>query len=528
MFAHAIEMLEDGILFDVSGLERLIGKPDRVAEKILAELQKQNLTGSIAVAETSQTAILLARHDKGLISKAQSPDTFQKLPLNALDIEPDTLNVFRDLGMATIEDLLEVPRDELVGRYGRDFERVIDTIEQKAASFITPNIKDSSARWNFDLDNPVEDFEQLIFIVNHGLDNLFRQVAHFGHSTEHLDISFKLSRGPHSSPRVSSPRVGSPHASKGINGPSPHVSKDGTSNSPENYKPRTSPRLSKGDTHNIESSALAYARSCASDAATKTYEIKTSFPTLDKAFWLKLINLRISLDPPEAGILGISVVSHFTRPRPAQRGLYAVSRPEPESLLLTVGKLKKLVGKDNVGVPVLLNQHLVEPFTLDADAIPLGIEDIHKHDAADDDLYSRLRRNAARRSSASPSAAPLSSAATPPLRGIASEDFWGTSPARRASPQCEAAEPQEKPIIAFRWFRPAIRAEVLVRDGRLIFIKTRHFAAHVINYSGVWRSNAKWWDKPWRTQEWDIEVECHGVYRLSKGREDWFVVGEYD
>ena len=28
-FAHSIEVLEDGILFDVSGLERLMGKPDR-------------------------------------------------------------------------------------------------------------------------------------------------------------------------------------------------------------------------------------------------------------------------------------------------------------------------------------------------------------------------------------------------------------------------------------------------------------------------------------------------------------------
>jgi hypothetical protein len=502
-FAHAIEMLDDGVLFDVSGLERLIGKPDRVAEKILAELQKQNLTGSVAVAETSQTAILLARHDKGLTSKVQSPDTFQKLPLNDLDIEPDTLNVFRDLGMATVEDLLEVPRDELVGRYGRDFERVIDTIEQKAASFITPNIKESSVAWNFDLDTAVEDFEQLIFIVNHGLDSLFRQVAHFGHSTEHLDITFKLW----------SP-LQKPARSKGINGStSPHVSKGETSNPSGNLPV---------DTHNVEGSALTDVRAWASGATTKTYRIKTSFPTLDKAFWLKLINLRISLDAPEAGILGVSVVSHFTRPRPAQRGLYAVSRPEPESLLLTVGKLKKLVGKENVGVPVMLNQRLAEPFILDADAMP----DVNGSDHVSSSRLGRSICGEARLTDESS----IGPAAMPPLSrhggGIAADPFQ-TGAEKPSFSANRAAEPLNG-IIAFRWFRPPVRTEVLVRDGRLIFIKTRYFAAHVLNYSGVWRSNARWWDRPWRTQEWDIEVEGHGVYRLSKGREDWFVIGEYD
>ena len=38
----------------------------------------------------------------------------------------------------------------------------------------------------------------------------------------------------------------------------------------------------------------------------RNYEIKTSFPTLEKTFWLKLINLRVSLDPPEAAIFAVN------------------------------------------------------------------------------------------------------------------------------------------------------------------------------------------------------------------------------
>jgi protein ImuB len=394
-FSYSIEMLDDGILFDVSGLQRLIGKPDRIAQKILGELQKQNITGSIAVAEKVETAVLLARQNEGLSHTIHSPDSFTKLPLHDLQIEQDTLNVFSELGIRKVEDLLAIPKEDLVTRYGRGFIDVIETIEQKGASLLTPNVKDEQVSWSYDLDFPVEDFEQLIFILNHGLEKLFDQVSHGGFSTEQLDIVFKLKAKP-----------------------------------------------------------------------GKVYEIKTSFPTLERTFWLKLINLRVSLDPPEAGIISVSVVAHFTKPRPSQRGLYSVSRPEPESLLLTVNKLKKLVGEKNVGVPVIVNQRLAEAFDLDADAMPEG----------------RERREVQ----------------------------------------------QDKAIIAFSYFHPPIRAEVLVCEGRLIFVRTGVFSGHVKEYSGVWKSNSKWWDKAWRTQEWDVEIENGGVYRLCKAGKEWFLAGEYD
>jgi hypothetical protein len=74
---------------------------------------------------------------------------------------------------------------------------VLDIIEQKHASFLTPNIKESSVAWAYELDFAVDDFGQLIFIVNHGLDDLLGQIAHYGLSTEQLDIDFKLSDKTH-------------------------------------------------------------------------------------------------------------------------------------------------------------------------------------------------------------------------------------------------------------------------------------------------------------------------------------------
>jgi hypothetical protein len=244
-FSYSIETLEDGILFDVAGLERLIGDADQIAQNILEHLKTNEVPGNVAVAKTVDTAMLLARQKKGLNHTVASPAEFQKLPLRDLDIENDSLGIFNDLGIHSIEDLRQIPKDDLINRYGSEFYRVLDIIEQKHSSFLTPNIKESSVAWAYELDFAVDDFGQLIFIVNHGLDDLLGQIAHYGLSTEQLDIDFKLS-----------------------------------------------------------------------DRTYRSYEIKTSFPTLDKTFWLKLVNLRVSLDPPQAAISAVNVTAHFTKPRP--------------------------------------------------------------------------------------------------------------------------------------------------------------------------------------------------------------------
>ena len=191
-FSARIEMLDDGVLFDVAGLERLIGNPDQIAENILSHLKTNNVSGNVAVANTVDTAILLARQKKGLNHTIAWPAEFQKLPLRDLGIERDSIGIFNELGINNIEELRQIPVDDLINRYGRDFRKVIDVIEQNDKSFLTPNVKENNVGWNYELDFPVDDFEQLIFIVNHGLDNLLGQIDHYGLSTEQLDIAFKL------------------------------------------------------------------------------------------------------------------------------------------------------------------------------------------------------------------------------------------------------------------------------------------------------------------------------------------------
>jgi protein ImuB len=404
-FAYRVEMLEDGVLFDVSGLEKLVGNTKKVALSILKKLQEHDISGNVGVAASIDAALIIARENTGLNHIAVTDEKFRQLHLSNLDIDGDTLGVFESLGISRIEDLQEIPVDELIARYGHDFRDLLDVINQSAKRQLTPNVKEKHVSWSYELDTAVDDFGQLIFILNRALDELLADITDRAMSTEQVDIKFKLEQSDRRLP--------------------------------------------------------------AGEAQFKSYEIKTSFPTLDKNFWLKLINLRISVDPPQAEILSINVVAHFTKPRPSQTGLYAASKPQPESLLLTVGKIKKLVSDENVGVPVILQQRLERPFALDADKLPEG----------------------------------------------------------RESKETKLAPP----VIAFAYYDPPIPAQVFVRNRQLIYLRTPEFAGRVLAYSGVWRSNSAWWGaKSWRVHEWHVEVENAGIYRLQKKGEEWFVVGEFD
>ena len=393
-FSYRIEVLHGAVLFDVSGLHNRIGAPSQIAEAIWRELQAKGLKANAAVASNAETAVLYARSREGLT--VIDDGMHAELPLQKLDINRDTLNVFAALGLESTADLQKVPADELVGRYGPEFRKVVDLINQNGVHVLTPNLQEKHVSWDYRLDFPVDDAERLIFILGHGLGKVLEETAVFGFSCERMDITFGLD-----------------------------------------------------------------------DRTESEYSIKLSFPTMEKSFWLKLINLRIANDPPPAAIVSIRLVSHFVRPRAIQRGLYSATRPEPESLLLTVDKIRGLVGQENVGVPVLVDQRLPEAFRLDTEKLPAGRE-----------------------------------------------------------PK-EHGEP--RPVLALTHFHPLLAADITVVEGRLMHLRTRYFAGRVVEYGGTWKESSQWWDQNfWERMEWDVELENKRIYRIARSGKEWYVTGVYD
>ncbi|MEZ5344190.1 MAG: hypothetical protein R2681_01425 [Pyrinomonadaceae bacterium] len=392
-FSAKIEIIDGGVLFDISGLENLIGDQNKIAKRISTSLYKKNINANLGISADAETAILFAGNLQGVTT--DTGHEIKQMFIETLGLDADIQNVFSAMGIESIEQLKNIPENDLIARYGQDFRSVIDLIGQQGRRTLVPNIKAQYVEWKFELEHSVKELERLVFIISSGVSEVLSETVQHSLSTEHMTIEFTFE-----------------------------------------------------------------------SQQTKSYEVKISFPTIQKNFWRKIIDHRISQDLPQEHITAVKLICHFTKPRSAQFGLYSAAKPEPESLHLTVNKVKKLVGDGNVGVPVLLDQRLQKPFLLDSGLEPSGIESNERADI--------------------------------------------------------------KPQIIFNYFEPPIPAFVWVENRKLKYLKTKYFEGKVKEHGGIWRANSHWWAGFWSVEEWDVEVENHGVFRLSRKEREWFVTGEYD
>ena len=212
-------------------------------------------------------------------------------------------------------------------------------------------------------------------------------------------------------------------------------------------------------------------------------------PMRDHKIFLKLLVLEMEKQPPQSAVKAVAIACDPVKPRVIQNGLFVPLAPAPDKLELTLARLAKLVGDQNIGSPVLLDTNRPDAFSV-------------KRFVLDTNSDFRKRRKSASRSPASSS----------------------------------------HPCLGFRMFRPPLRAVVQVDRGLPSQIsawnKQRSVYGKVVNVAGPWRTTGDWWrDDRWARDEWDVAVNVgkHGleqqaIYRIYRelNTDIWFVEGAYD
>jgi protein ImuB len=141
---------------------------------------------------------------------------------------------------------------------------------------------------------------------------------------------------------------------------------------------------------------------------------------------------------------------------------------DPNRFGETLGRLAALAGAENVGVPEVLDTHRPDSF--------------------------RLRP---------PRFHELGAAAAP------ADDFSVGLPLRR--------------------WRPAIPAEVRVVRHEPVFIVSAKVRGAICAALGPYRASGMWWERErWITEEWDVQTEDGGLYRLARVGGEWRIEGSYD
>ncbi|QUS35569.1 Y-family DNA polymerase [Falsirhodobacter algicola] len=113
----------DGIVIDSTGADHLHGGEDALLEALTGRLALSGVTARAAVADTWGAAHALARFGGDLA----------QMPPEALRLPPATVAGLRDMGFATIGDLMAAPRAPLTRRFGPELIRRIDQMFGDAA-----------------------------------------------------------------------------------------------------------------------------------------------------------------------------------------------------------------------------------------------------------------------------------------------------------------------------------------------------------------------------------------------------------
>jgi protein ImuB len=215
-------------------------------------------------------------------------------------------------------------------------------------------------------------------------------------------------------------------------------------------------------------------------------------PMRNPKTFLRLLLMDIEAKPPQAAIVAVIIKADPVKPRELQTGLFIPLAPEPDKLELTLARLAKLVGAENVGSPEILNTHRPDAFRMNKFR-----------------LNYRSRKNA----------------------GNSSHTAFS------------ASRQVELPAMGFRVFRPPWSAKVQTLLERPARINARGISSsyvirgQVVCASGPWRTSGDWWRADvWAREEWDIAVTSAGseqtevlcrIYRDLQS-EEWFVQGVYD
>ena len=436
----------DTIVLDLSGLESLFGSENDIGARLVERSSACGLAVNVAIASNIDTALIAARGFDGIsvIPSGEESQYLGCLPVRALSPSDETSETLNRWGVATCADLTRLPVLDLSERLGQEGVRLHELARGALSRSLVIAEPVHSFEEEMELEDAVEELDPLSFLLGRLLDQLCARLAARSLGAAAIRVRCELQ-------------------------PSPEKAVDIRASV---FSEKERPGL--------------YER-----------EMQLPVPARDSKMLLKLLRLRLQLNPPGAPIQKIALAAEAARPRAAQGGFFVPAFPDPEKLEITIARIAHVVGEGNVGSPSLMDTYRPDSFQMRRFSTP-----------------QEAVETTSRRSSALPAGK------------------------QRAD---------SKALTSFRVFRPAVPAQLELRAGCPTRVAFQGLRGEVTAASGPWRTSGDWWrEDPWQQDEWDLEIQFHaspephdrsakaspksGIYRFyyDSLRRGWFVRGAYD
>jgi protein ImuB len=185
----------DGVRIEITGSARLWGGERALAADLMTRLDRRQITGQIAIADTLGAAWAMARFAEAgesihILPSGEARAALAPLPVAALRIDPEIAQGLRRVGLKRVGDLYAMPRDALARRFGETVVQRLDQAQGNLPEPLSPLGEVPSRRVRLSFAEPITEPTDLMLAVERLTADLVRRLAREGTGARRLDLGF--------------------------------------------------------------------------------------------------------------------------------------------------------------------------------------------------------------------------------------------------------------------------------------------------------------------------------------------------
>jgi protein ImuB len=169
----------ESLLLDIFNLTHLLGSEAELAAKVERFFTAQHYRVQIAIADTVGLAWAMAHcggNCKLQIEKCKL-QIVDSLPIEALRISQDTIELLHQLGIETVGQLLPLPRASLMSRFGEQLLRRLDQLTGAGPEVLVPHRSPAALEVGCSLEHATSDRAMLMHVLAELTEQLARHLA---------------------------------------------------------------------------------------------------------------------------------------------------------------------------------------------------------------------------------------------------------------------------------------------------------------------------------------------------------------
>lgn len=165
------EIPPDGVLFNITGLNRIFGEPPRIADEIA---RRTGVPAALAIASNADTARLAAWGLAGitLIPRGEERRILSTLPINLLQASPEIAETLEQWGIRTLGQLGKLPPLGVTARLGTEGIRLWHLARGECDRLLKTARDPLRFSNEQELEYPLEMLEPLAFVLSQMLQDI--------------------------------------------------------------------------------------------------------------------------------------------------------------------------------------------------------------------------------------------------------------------------------------------------------------------------------------------------------------------